>query len=180
MRQTLAILALILPLAACQIGGDRAAPDTAPAAPTGEITTTTLDAPAPVAASAPPTDAEKPAPTAPESTATETTAPAPETETVTETDAAASPIPDPVATPVPKSAAQLACEDDDGRWAKAGSGGGMACIYTTRDGGKRCDGKDDCDGECLARSRTCAPVKPLFGCNAVLMDNGAESTLCLD
>ncbi len=40
--------------------------------------------------------------------------------------------------------------------------------------------RSDCQGECLARSRTCAPIRPLFGCNAVLMDNGAEVNLCID
>jgi hypothetical protein len=56
----------------------------------------------------------------------------------------------------------------------------MSCIRQTRDGGKQCDSKTDCQGECLARSRTCAPIQPLFGCNAVLMDNGAEVSLCID
>ena len=79
-----------------------------------------------------------------------------------------------------KSASQIACEDEGGTWARAGEGGGMSCIRPTRDGGKQCDSKTDCQGECLARSRTCAPVQPLFGCNAVLMDNGAEVSLCID
>ena len=56
----------------------------------------------------------------------------------------------------------------------------MTCIRTTRDAGKSCDSKTDCEGECLARSRTCSPIKPLFGCNPVLMDTGAEVTLCIE
>ena len=56
----------------------------------------------------------------------------------------------------------------------------MACIFTTPDGGKECDSKDDCVSECLARSRTCSPIEPLFGCNDVLMDNGARVKLCLE
>ena len=80
----------------------------------------------------------------------------------------------------PKSASQIACEEDGGTWARAGAGGGMSCVRQTRDGGKQCDSKTECQGECLARSRTCAPIQPLFGCNAVLMDNGAEVSLCID
>ena len=38
----------------------------------------------------------------------------------------------------------------------------------------------DCDGMCLARSRTCSPIKPLFGCQDVLADNGTVGTVCVD
>lgn len=88
--------------------------------------------------------------------------------------------PDVTATAKPKSAAQVACEVDRGLWSRTGSGEIFACVQRTRDGGKRCDSKSDCDGECLARSRSCSPLKPLFGCNEVLMDNGAAVTLCLE
>ena len=174
MRRALFLLALLVPLAACQLslpGRDRAAAPAAASTPAagGTITTTTLDAP-PTAATAAPAAATTAPPPRPATTAP---APAPAAEP-------APPPPEPVATPAPKTEAQIACEKKRGTWARAGDGGGMSCIYTTRDGGKRCDNKDDCDGECLARSRTCAPIKPLFGCNAVLMDNGAEVTLCLD
>ncbi|MCZ8154191.1 MAG: hypothetical protein O9292_17570 [Rhodobacteraceae bacterium] len=183
------LLALAL-LSACQLslpGRDRA-PDTAPNPVTGgAITTTTLDAPAPPAANAATA-------TAPAATATATAAsptdprPQPRPETAgqaAETTTAEVPA-EPTAEPAPeipaalKSPSQIACEDDDGTWARAGEGGGMACVYQTRDGGKRCDSKDDCEGECLARSRSCSPIQPLFGCNAVLLDTGAEVTLCLD
>ena len=32
----------------------------------------------------------------------------------------------------------------------------------------------------LARSGTCAPITPMFGCNDILQDDGREVTLCLD
>ena len=48
------------------------------------------------------------------------------------------------------------------------------------DGGKRCNRESQCDGVCLARSRTCSPFKPLFGCNEILQDNGARVTLCVE
>ena len=181
------LLALAL-LSACQLslpGRDRA-PDTAPNPVTGgAITTTTLDAPAPPAANA----ATATAPAAIATTASPNDPrPQPRPETAgqaAETTTAEVPA-EPTAEPAPeipaalKSPSQIACEDDDGTWARAGDGGGMACVYQTRDGGKRCDSKDDCEGECLARSRSCSPIQPLFGCNAVLLDTGAEVTLCLD
>ena len=185
MRRAFLTLALVLPLlAACQLslpGRDRPVAEANPITG-GTITTTTLDAApiadgqtsqaAPVAqtAPAPSTQAEAPVP---DSTAEA----APDTSTGTE---AAPPTPE---SPTPeslKSASQIACEKDGGTWARAGAGGGMSCIRQTRDGGKQCDSKTDCQGECLARSRTCAPIQPLFGCNAVLMDNGAEVSLCID
>jgi hypothetical protein len=182
MRRALLTLALALPLlAACQLslpGRDRA-PDMAetPAAVMGEaITTTSLESPAPSALPAAATKAPPRAPTA----ATPGTDPATDTETAEPlTDPQTAP-PAPLATPIPKSPAQIACEEDKGIWTKTGQGEAMACIRRTRDSGKACDSKTDCQGECLARSRTCAPFRPMFGCNAVLMDNGAEVTLCLD
>lgn len=172
MARLIALLFGLFLLAGCQLSlpGRGAEPGANPVTG-GTITTTTLDAPAAAPA---PAAAAAPAP-APAAAAAPPSAPA----------ATAPATPDPAAIPeaapaILKSPAQIACEADRGSWARAGAGGGMACIYQTRDGGKRCDSKDDCQGECLARSRTCAPIRPLFGCNAVLMTTGAEVTLCLD
>ncbi|WP_434614219.1 hypothetical protein [Tabrizicola sp. M-4] len=178
MRRALLTLALALPLlAACQLslpGRDRAPATAAPADLMGEaITTTTLDAPAPTPSAAPSATSASPSPTA-------TAEPAEPPATAAEATADPTPLPEPLATPIPKSPSQIACEDDGGVWSRTGNGDAMACIRKTRDSGRRCDSKTDCQGECLARSRTCAPFTPMFGCNAVLMDNGAEVTLCLD
>ena len=188
MRRAVLTLILAVPLlVACQLslpGRDRSVPEPTPVT-AGTITTTTLDA-APTTPSTTPDSAEQP-------TAAVTTAEA-ETGADTEAAAAAAPevepagaeatatgTPDPEPPPqISKSPSQIACEEDGGSWARAGSGGGMACVRPTRDGGKQCRSKTDCEGECLARSRTCAPIQPLFGCNAVLMDNGAEVNLCID
>ncbi len=89
-------------------------------------------------------------------------------------DAAAPPTP-----PEPKSGAQLACERKKGSWSAAGKGF-KSCVFRTRDGGKTCDAETDCDGLCLARSGTCSPVKPLFGCNEILDSIGRKVTLCID
>jgi hypothetical protein len=80
----------------------------------------------------------------------------------------------------PKSEMELACEKKGGQWSKVGKGDLRACVFQTRDAGKSCKKESDCDGVCLARSRTCSPLKPLYGCNEILQDNGARVTLCID
>ena len=95
---------------------------------------------------------------------------------------AATPAPEmPVAEPATqKSTAQLVCEKKGGIWGNAGSAKLQSCIKRTRDGGKQCRKAGDCESACLARSGTCAPVKPLFGCNEILQKDGSRVTLCLD
>jgi hypothetical protein len=100
-------------------------------------------------------------------------------------EAAAEPIPAPeaedVATPAPpKSELQLACEKKGSRWLRIGEGEKRACVRMTKDQGKRCEKESQCEGVCLARSGTCAPFKPMYGCNEILQDNGARVTLCLE
>lgn len=95
-------------------------------------------------------------------------------------DPSAGPPADPPAPEAPKSAAQLACEGDRGQWLDASGKGVKACVFRTRDGGKACKREGDCDGVCLARSMTCSPYKPLFGCNDILQADGRQVTLCLD
>jgi hypothetical protein len=80
----------------------------------------------------------------------------------------------------PRGPEQVACEKRGGIWAQAGQSGARSCVAPTRDGGKQCSRESDCDGVCLSRSRTCAPIKPLLGCNAILQDDGREVTLCID
>jgi hypothetical protein len=94
----------------------------------------------------------------------------------------AEPVPDePVAEPVEeKPREQILCEKRGGSWDNAGKPGTKACIKRTRDAGKACRKQSDCESVCLARSRTCAPIKPLFGCNEILQDDGRRVTLCID
>jgi hypothetical protein len=146
----------------------------------GEIEVTALDAlPGEAGAAAAPeatpagvdTAAVQPAPTVEADPAAD---PAVET-------AEPAPKPDLTVEPVTlKSEKQLACEKKKGRWARVGKGEGRACVYQTKDAGKRCERESQCDGVCLARSGTCSPFKPLYGCNEILQDNGARVTLCLD
>lgn len=72
------------------------------------------------------------------------------------------------------------CLAGGGRWGEAGASGLMICYQPTRDAGQSCQASAECQGFCLARSRTCAPVTPLFGCNDVLGRSGVTSTVCIE
>ncbi|MDP3195024.1 hypothetical protein [Tabrizicola sp.] len=171
-------------LAACQTGGLGAAgksPDsvTTNAVVGDPIEVTALDAPPGEAVAPGAAETAKAAGTetaAPQAASAAAAASAP-----AEVAANPAPQPDLAQTPVtPKSEQQLACEKRKGRWARVGKGEGRACVFQTRDSGKRCERESQCDSLCLARSGTCAPFKPMYGCNEILQDNGARVTLCLE
>ena len=71
------------------------------------------------------------------------------------------------------------CAKNGGRFGRGGASGAFVCYENTRDAGQSCLASGDCQGLCLARSLTCAPVTPLFGCHQVLDSLGAQSTLCM-
>lgn len=73
-----------------------------------------------------------------------------------------------------------ACEKRGGTWSKSGAEGAFLCFTPTRDANKHCTKESDCDGLCLARSQTCAPIKPFIGCHEILTDLGVRATLCTD
>lgn len=75
---------------------------------------------------------------------------------------------------------RLKCEKGGGIYGAASATGAFACIRQTRDAGKQCHKESDCEGRCLARSGTCAPLTPLFGCNEILTRDGKRMTLCID
>lgn len=176
-----AALALIVLVAGCQPSLPGAGPGTTPASGVtpnaiagAAIEVTPLDDVAP--------DSAEPAPEAagqtraPEAVPLQADPPDPQA-------TAAEPAPVPaevVAPPAPKSAAQLACEKKGGNWVNAGSSSLKACVKITRDSGKQCTNATQCESTCLARSGTCAPMKPLLGCNEILQDNGARVTLCIE
>jgi hypothetical protein len=190
MRRVLILaLALALGLAACGLTAPKSgsAPPAAPAATPGlagiaadTIEVTPLNAPAPTPAdtsSTPPAAAPAAAlDTIPVQAATaDTVHPRPRPAGLAKGAAAAEPPPDP-----PKSQAQILCEGGGGIWGQSSDSGAFVCQKSMRDGGKLCHQKGDCDGECLARSNTCSPVKPLLGCNDVLDSEGRMVNLCLD
>lgn len=171
----LAILLCVVPLAACQLalpgsglpGSGKSAPAVSPVAG-GEIEVTPLDA-VPAAQGAAPV---KP----------EVAAAAPEPEQTPPAAADVPAMPEAAVAPpaAPKLEAEVACERKGGAWMVVGKSKLRACVKTTRDSGKECQRQSQCESQCLARSGTCAPLKPLLGCNEVLQENGARVTLCID
>lgn len=185
------MLALMGLVSGCQLG--QTAPeagDVTPNAVMGDaIEVTALDTPPPATApteaqrpgaasageGAPPvpvTAPQEPAPVAAADTAAADAVAAGKAEAAAEATEAIPP-------PPPKSGRQIACERKRGSWVDTG-GGLMICMLPTRDGGKSCTRESQCEGVCLARSRTCAPVEPLLGCNEILQDNGSRATLCIE
>lgn len=73
-----------------------------------------------------------------------------------------------------------ACEKDGGRWGVAIGKTTFTCYRDTRDANKICRVASDCSGHCLARSRTCSPVEPFFGCHGVMSEAGVPQTLCIE
>ncbi|HPD91457.1 MAG: hypothetical protein H6900_09270 [Rhodobacter sp.] len=74
---------------------------------------------------------------------------------------------------------RAACERDGGRMTPRAQGV-FACVRPTRDAYHHCESNADCEGVCLARSGTCAPLQPLYGCQDVLTLPGRRETLCID
>lgn len=75
---------------------------------------------------------------------------------------------------------KMACERDGGRWGPAQGKSVFVCYRDLADAGRGCLTADDCDGLCLARSRSCSPIEPFFGCHEVLLKGGQPATLCID
>lgn len=179
-RALLSALLALAVLGGCDqlgIGKDATADPDAPATViTGEaIEVTALDAPSAGAATSPET-------AAPEAKPSEAAAPEapPAAPPAAEAPATEPPAAETAPPPPPKPPQQIACEKKGGQWATAGQSGIKTCLARTRDSGKRCTRGTQCQGECLARSNTCAPYKPLFGCNDILQDDGRRVTLCID
>lgn len=75
---------------------------------------------------------------------------------------------------------RAACIARGGNFSPSGPGGTLACILPTSDAGQPCTASEDCEGLCLARSASCAPLTPLFGCHEVLLAGGLRVTQCID
>jgi len=73
-----------------------------------------------------------------------------------------------------------ACEADDGRWGTAANGALFVCYRNQPDANQSCRVESDCAGFCLARSRTCSPIDPFYGCHQVLSKDGFPQTLCVE
>lgn len=93
---------------------------------------------------------------------------------------AAAPASQAPAAPAPKSAQEAACIAEGGLWGGVGNTGAQACIRPAKDAGKSCRKESDCSSQCLARSRSCAPFWPIFGCTEVVQNDGAVVNLCIE
>lgn len=85
--------------------------------------------------------------------------------------------PAPAAKPSPE---EQTCLSKGGRWEQAGNTVAKICVQPAKDAGKSCSKESDCSSQCLARSRSCAPFWPIFGCSEVIQNNGAVVTLCIE
>jgi hypothetical protein len=74
---------------------------------------------------------------------------------------------------------QAECLEQGGTFAPAGLYG-HACFVEMPDAGKACRRATDCTGTCLAETRSCARVEPLFGCYAFLDADGNRIDICVD
>ena len=76
---------------------------------------------------------------------------------------------------------KAACEGRGGAFKPGGASGALACFMTPKDAGKSCSTSSECStGNCLARSQSCSPIEPLFGCNELLDAEGRRLTLCVE
>ncbi len=54
------------------------------------------------------------------------------------------------------------------------------CFLPQPDAGKSCTKQSDCEGTCLADTRTCSKVTPIFGCFEFLDETGQKVGICID
>ena len=54
------------------------------------------------------------------------------------------------------------------------------CFTPQKDAGKACSKAGDCEGLCLAETKTCSPVSPIFGCYEFLDETGKKADICVD
>ena len=78
------------------------------------------------------------------------------------------------------SGAAKDCERSGGRWGPTSSRTSYVCYRDMPDANKSCKVAGDCEGLCLARSRTCSPIEPFYGCHEVLSGSGLPQTLCIE
>ncbi|HHL20167.1 MAG TPA: hypothetical protein ENJ52_01430 [Aliiroseovarius sp.] len=71
------------------------------------------------------------------------------------------------------------CEARGGEYARAGLFG-HACFMPTPDAGQACSRAGDCEGVCYADTRQCSAVTPVFGCIAMLDEDGKRVEICID
>lgn len=77
-------------------------------------------------------------------------------------------------------AARADCLAQGGRVGFGGLVPDEVCFRPTRDAGKACTRASDCEGLCLADTRSCSAEGPMFGCFSFLDENGQAQDICVD
>jgi hypothetical protein len=173
MRYLVLVMALSLSACTMGLGGKGGKAVTANPITGGDVSVTALSGPPGAAPAAAPTaatgtsKAPPPNPSKPQPAAQSANSAPPQK------------VEEPKPEPPPASPEEAACRKKGGQWSKVGKGG-QTCVQRTRDAGKACTKASQCEGLCLARSGTCAPINPLFGCNDILQNDGSRVTLCID
>ncbi|MBK8439386.1 MAG: hypothetical protein IPL38_07720 [Rhodobacter sp.] len=54
------------------------------------------------------------------------------------------------------------------------------CFTPMKDAGQSCTKAGDCEGQCLADTKTCSKVSPIFGCYDYLDETGQVVGICVD
>lgn len=75
---------------------------------------------------------------------------------------------------------RAACQKEGGRFGRSANGVTFVCYRPMPDANQTCATGRDCAGLCLARSRTCSPVEPFYGCHEILSSTGLRQTLCVE
>ncbi|MEC3860585.1 hypothetical protein VK792_04760 [Mesobacterium sp. TK19101] len=83
-------------------------------------------------------------------------------------------------TPQPDPTERAACEAKGGTYGIGGLFGDYMCFLITPDGGQACARQGDCAGMCMAETRTCSTVTPMFGCHSFLDLDGSVVEMCID
>ena len=78
------------------------------------------------------------------------------------------------------AAERASCLAMGGRVGRGGLLPDELCFRPTADAGKVCSRAEDCSGFCLADTRSCSTVTPMFGCIDRLGSDGQKTTLCVD
>lgn len=74
---------------------------------------------------------------------------------------------------------KASCLEAGGRWGRGGILGLEQCFPSYSDGGKSCNRDSDCQGMCLADTRSCAKSFS-YGCQSYLNDDGVVEEICID
>ncbi len=74
---------------------------------------------------------------------------------------------------------KVECLEAGGRWGRGGILALQQCFPNYSDGGKSCNRDSDCQGMCMADTRSCSQTFS-YGCLSYLNDEGKAEEICID